>query len=310
MKRILPLILFISSQISFSQHLTEPYLQDIVSQFPNVRDVAISPDGNDVMFSAQSIMGNLSTIISIKKDGNTWSKPEVASFSGKYFDLEPFFSLDGLTLYFVSTRPEDSTSNEAKDFDIWYVERETLKSKWSEAKNLGSPINTEHGEFYPSLAENGNFYFTRDNPTLGRKDDLYVSEFINGTYSEPQPLPDTINSEGYEYNAFIASDESYILFGSYNRKDGFGSGDMYISHHSENGWTQAKNLGNKINTDKMDYCPFVLDDTLYFTSKLDSTNTNFESSLSIEELLNEFNRYDNGSSRLYKVNLKAILTKE
>ncbi|HMB99632.1 MAG TPA: hypothetical protein VKN14_01205 [Flavobacteriaceae bacterium] len=306
MKQILLFVLLIISQVSFTQNSDKPFIPDIVSQFPNVRDVAISPDGNEIMFSAQSVMGNLSTIVSVSKKGTQWSKPKVASFSGKYFDLEPFFSSDGLKLYFVSTRPLDQNSTKTKDFDIWYVERKTTSDSWSEPKNLGSPINTEHGEFYPSIAENGNFYFTRDNPTLGRKDDLYVSKFIDGTYSVPKALPDTINSEGYEYNAFIAPDESYILFGSYNRKDGFGSGDMYISHNTENGWTEAKNLGNSINTNKMDYCPFVKDDILYFTSKKDATQTEFDSALTIEQVMQEFNKYDNGSSRLYQISADIL----
>jgi len=309
MKRILLFFFLLLSTLHFSQNTVTPFLPEVISQFPNVRDVAISPNGNEIMFTAQSVMGNLSAIITITKNGEQWDKPKVASFSGKYFDLEPFFSNDGLKLYFVSTRPLTKSSIESENFDIWYAERKTLDSEWSEAKNLGSPINTEHGEFYPSIAENGNFYFTRDNPSLGRKDDLYVSEFLNGSYTKPKALPDTINSEGYEYNAFIASDESYILFGSYNRKDGFGSGDMYISYNSENGWTEAKNLGNSINTNKMDYCPFVKGNTLYFTSKQDGTLTEFDSALTIDKLIQEFNKHDNGSSRLYKINSKAVLSK-
>ena len=307
MKQIfLFLFLFTASFIS-SQNSVKPFLADIVSQFPNVRDIAISPNGNEIMFSAQSVMGNVSTIITINKNDNTWSSPKVALFSGRYFDLEPFFSNDGLKLYFVSTRPLDETMTEAKDFDIWYVERESLTSTWSEAINLGSPINTEHGEFYPSISKNGNFYFTRDNPALKRKDDIYVSEYKNGIYTNPKALSDTINSEGYEYNAFIAPDESYLIYGCYGRKDGFGSGDLYISYNTENGWSQAENLGSNINSNKWDYCPLVIKNTLYYTSKVDNTETNFESNLTINELLKEFGKYDNGLSRLYQISIENII---
>ena len=307
MKRIFLFFFLIATSVHFSQNTVKPFLPEIVSQFPNVRDIAISPNWKDIMFSAQSVMGNVSTIITIRKNENEWSSPKVASFSGQYFDLEPFFSRDGLKLYFVSSRPLDNSSAEAKDFDIWYVERQTVNDNWSEPKNLGSPINTEHDEFYPSISENGNFYFTRDNPELKRKDDIYISEFKNEIYTEPKALLDTINSFGYEYNAFIAPDESYLIYGCYNRKDGFGSGDLYISHKTENGWTQSENLGDQINTPKMDYCPFVMNNTLYFTSKLDNTRTDFQTSLTIEELIKEFNKYDNGLSRLYQVSIQEIL---
>lgn len=307
MKPILPFILSAISFWGFCQQQPQPVLEDIISQFPNVRDIAISPKGNEIMFTAQSVMGNLSAIIVVKKEGDTWGLPEVAPFSGKYFDLEPFFSLDGLKLYFVSTRPLNTQSNTPKDFDIWYVERKNPDSQWSEPKNLGSPINTGWGEFYPSIARNGNFYFTRDHTELDRKDDLYVSKFKNGRYEEPVALPNTINSDGYEYNAFIALDESYLLFGSYNRKDGSGSGDLYISYNTETGWSEAKNLGKLVNSDKMDYCPFVKGSTLYFTSKRDQTEVNQNDVLSFDELEEAFWKYANGSSRLYKISTDQVI---
>ncbi|WP_420868340.1 TolB family protein [Aestuariivivens sediminis] len=296
-------ILLINSIVFSQSQLAEPYLPGYLKEFPNVRDLTMSPDGNEIMFTAQSVMGNLSAIISLKKENNVWGKLQIAPFSGKYFDLEPCFSKDGLRLYFVSTRPLFSHYNDPKDFDIWYTERQSLNSEWSEPKNMEFPINTEHGEFYPSLSKNGNLYFTRDNTTLKRKDDIYFSEYDNGGYSEPVALSDSINSEGYEYNAFIAPDESYLIFGCYNRTDGYGSGDLYISYNIGNQWTKAKNMGDTINSDKMDYCPFVdtKTNTLYFTSKRDNTNAQFDNPVNLEELLIELNRYDNGSSRLYKI---------
>lgn len=307
MKSFITFVVLSISFFGFCQKQPQPVLEDIVSQFPNVRDIAISPNGNEVMFTAQSVMGNLSAIIVITKEGDSWGLPEVAPFSGKYFDLEPFFSLDGLKLYFVSTRPLDSQLNTPKDFDIWYVERNTLESAWSNPKNMGSPINSEFGEFYPSIADNGNFYFTRDNTDLNRKDDIYVSQLVNDTYQEPVALPDGINTESYEYNAFISPDESYLLFGGYNRKDGFGSGDIYISYRSETGWSVAKNLGKHVNSDKMDYCPFVKGGFLYFTSKRDETKVNQKDALSFDELEQEFWKYANGSSRLYKISTHQVI---
>lgn len=310
MRYILIFLMLVNSYSIESQNEVSPFIPEIVKKFPNVRDITISPNGDEIMFTAQNIMGTISTIIHVKKDHDGFKNPKVASFSGKFFDLEPFFSHDGLKLYFVSTRPLDGSINKAKDFDIWYVERQTISSNWSEAKNMGNPINTEHGEFYPSIAKNGNFYFTRDNPKLKRKDDIYLSKYINGILTEPKALPNIINSDGYEYNAFISPDESFLIYGCYNRKDGLGSGDLYISFNTKDGWTEAKNLGNKINSTKMDYCPFVdfKTNTLYYTSKQDNSKTAFKNPLTIETLLNEFNKYDNGLSRLYKIKLDKTTT--
>lgn len=295
--------------LCFTQVSPKPFLSDITNSFPNVRDLAVSPNGNEVLFTAQSVMGNLSAIVFSKRINNTWTKPKVLPFSGQFFDLEPFFSSDGLTLYFVSTRPITNESLVPKDFDIWYVKRNTIKDAWSEPINIGSPINTIHDEFYPSIAKNGNCYFTRDNPDLKTKDDIYVSKFKDNRYETPKKLSNTINTDGYEYNAFIAPDESYIIFGSYNRKDGFGSGDLYISFLTENGWTSTENLGDTINSEKMDYCPFVdtKTNTLYFTSKRDNTKIQHEKPLTTEEFLTELNKENNGSSRLYQVSIDKLL---
>lgn len=297
--------------LSISQNNTVAFLPEIVKQFPNVRDLAISPNGEEILFSVQSFMGNISALVSLKKDGNDWSEPKLVPFSGQFFDIEPFFSKDGLKLYYASNRPLIKTINETKDFDIWYVARKTLDAPWSEPINMGSPINSVNDEFYPSLSENGNLYITVDNKALNRKDDIYVSELINGTYTRPKALSENINSEGYEFNAFIAPDESYILYTCYNRKDGLGSGDLYISHKTDTDWTPAKNVGEIVNTDKMEYCPFVdpKNKTLYFTSKRDNTKTAFETPLSIDLLKKEFFKYDNGLSRLYSVSLDSVLQK-
>jgi hypothetical protein len=287
----------------------EGFLPEIFSQYPNVRDIAISTGGDEIYFTVQSYLGELSAILYIKSEYGFFSKPQVAPFSGKYHDLEPFLSTDGLRLYFSSNRPLEEGAGETKDYDIWYVERLSIKSAWSAPVNMGYPINTESNEFYPSVSRLNNLYFTSDGPLSKGKDDIFVSKWRNGTYDLPVSLGDSINSDGIEFNAFIAPDESYLLYTCYNRKDAYGSGDLYISYLDVNGlWTKAVNMGPNINSPKMDYCPFV--DTgngiLYFTSKRNSLQTKFAMPQSLDKLLEEMNRYENGLSRLYKVQLGPL----
>lgn len=310
--KLIAFVICLFSGLCISQSKTSnvtPFLEHIVSQFPNVRDIAITE--NEAVFSAQSVMGDISSLVYIRKLDGYWSKPEVAIFSGQFFDIEPFFSEDGLTLYFVSNRPLESTSTEVKDFDIWYVARTSLDGEWSTPKNIGAPINTKMDEFYPVITKSKNLYFTLDNPNLNQKDDIYVSKFMNGMYLEPERLDDSINSNGYEFNAYVSPDESFMIYTCYDRADGNGSGDFYISYRSDKGWTQAKNMGADINSDKMDYCPFVNINmnTLYFTSKRLIT-PNLKSSVNLDGLKTLFNAYENGSSRLYKTIITQELNKQ
>lgn len=308
MKKIYPAFLFFLTSIALSQgNNPEPFLPEIFSQFPNVRDIAISSDGDEIYFSVQSYLDEVSFIAWIKKINDAWSDPEIASFSGKYFDIEPFLSSDGLKLYYASNRPLDGTGEKPKDFDIWYVQRQNINSDWSNPINIGLPINTEENEFYPSISDKGNFYFTCDARETKGKDDIFFSRFDGEKYTMPESLSDSINSAGYEFNAFISPDESYIIFTGYQWDDGIGSGDLYISYNlPEGGWTKAKNLGTEINSSKMDYCPFVdtKTNTLYFTSKRTSINKSGTGFSTMKDFLNEMKHYENGLSRIYRTFLK------
>ncbi|MDY8137442.1 hypothetical protein [Aquimarina sp. 2201CG5-10] len=307
MRRI-TLLLFLAFQMAIGQETSKvlPAFSEIISQFPTVRDFTISPNQDEAYFTIQGYMGDLSTIVKITKEGTTWSTPKVAPFSGQYSDLEAMFSPDGLKLFFVSKRPENTTSTKPKDHDIWYIQRVNTTSAWSTPINIGSPINTEGDEFYPSIAKNGNLYFTSTGQGTKGKDDIFISSLENGKYTTPKSLGNAINSVGYEYNAYIAPDESFLIFGGYKRKDGLGSGDLYISYHKDNTWSEAKNLTKAVNSDKMDYCPYydLKTKTLYFTSKRYNMPQGFEQPQDLKQLLKHMNSYENGLSRIYSTSIK------
>ena len=269
----------------------------------DIRDFALSSSRQEAYITVQSRFSEVSVLVQIKKVNNVWSMPKLLSFSGQYNDLEPFLSKDDLTLYFASNRPVSDSTNQPKDFDIWYVKREDLTAEWGEPINLGAPINTVHDEFYPSVAKNNNLYFTSNRPNSKGKDDIFFSTWKMGLYSEPVSLSDSINTDGYEFNAYISPDESFIIFSGYGRKDGFGSGDLYISFQDNNqNWSKAINLGKDINSKYMDYCPFfdTRTNTLYFTSKRSSFKSQYDFQ-NIEDALHEINKAENGLSKIYLI---------
>ncbi|MEH6536702.1 MAG: hypothetical protein V7719_09930 [Psychroserpens sp.] len=299
------------SEIIYKKGAVVPFAPNIFSQFTNVRDFTISAKESEAYFTLLSPFGELSVIMHVQKDNDTWQEPKITSFSGQYKDLEPFLSPDGLKLYFASNRPVSKDSTIVKDFDIWYVQRDKLGANWSEPINIGAPVNSSLDEFYPSVTYSNNIYFTTIKKELESQDDIFMCEWKDGNYSEPEPLGEGVNTKGAEFNAYVAPDESYILFSGWRRSGGVGSGDLYISKRENGEWLPAKNLGKEINSKYMEYCPFVNKETgtLYLTSrrshidKKDAGYTNFE------ELMNEINRYDNGSSRIYKTDFKDLISK-
>lgn len=186
---------------------------------------------------------------------------------------------------------------------MWIVKRRA--NGWNKPKIIKS---LENNGGYPSLANNGNLYFfdTRDD-CLG-KIDIYVSKCINGRYAEPENLGSSINSDYNELDAFIAPDESYIIFGS-DRPDGFGSGDNFISFQCKDGtWSKALNMGKPINSNAVDYCPTVTPDGKYFFFA--STRKTFQSysekPITYKDKIRIINSPGNGSSDIYWVDAKII----
>lgn len=298
--------LLLSSLFSYGQnHPVVEHAFDLSSYSSNIRDFALSSSGDEAYITVQSSLGEISVLVEIEKSGKEWIPKRILPFSGKYKDLEPFLSEDNLRLYFASNRPKPDSIDISDDFDIWYVERAEKNENWGDPINPGEPINSEYNEFYPSVSQQSNLYFTSDRPSSKGKDDIFCSVWKNNEYTEPFSLNDSINTIGYEFNAFIAFDESYIIFSAYNREDGFGSGDLYISYRDENEkWGKAINLGEEYNSKYMDYCPFVdsHSKTLYFTSKRNSFEeiNNFHN---IDELVEEIEKNENSISTIYKVSI-------
>ena len=275
----------------------------IVSDGYSNRDMALSPDGNDLYYTLQWSYGLFSVILHAEKIKGTWTKPETASFSGRFNDLEPAYSPDGKKLYFTSNRPLPG-SDSTKDYDIWYMLRKG--SNWEGPFNAGAKINTGKDEFYPSQAKNGNLYFTRDNGET--KDDIFVSAFKDGKYEDPVRLPDEVNSKGYDFNAFVDPDENFILFSSYQRSDDMGGGDLYYSLRRNGRWLPAVHFGKEINSASLDYSPFVSADKRYFffTSKRLLVKFPFRETKTAAQIKEILSSCGNGNDDIYLMNFKVV----
>ncbi len=273
-----------------------------LNKYQNLRDFCISAQEDEAYFTIQSPNQDLSQIVCVKN--YEWNKPELLTFCDAYSYLEPFLSRDGNRLYFASDRPKKETDSTKSDFDIWYVERKNNISNWSLPINMGVPVNSVNDEFYPTLSDNGNLYFTMDAKTGLGKDDIYFCKFNGEEYAPPMLLNNHINSEGYEFNAFVAKDESYIIYTRYNTADGFGSGDLYIAKKDEHGeWKASENMGAIINTKYMEYCPFYDQNThtLYFTSRRSKLIP--QKFKDVYSYLETISGSENGLSKLYKINV-------
>jgi hypothetical protein len=277
------LALFISAcgSASGDQDTTIPYLgqtpPDTIPQIfaPGIISLAdryefgstFSKDGTELYFGVDQNFdlhqaGRIETWSTALVDGK-WEKPEVLLSHPDFTHNDPMLSPDESKLYFISSRPLEG--NEAKDIDIWYVER--IENGWSSPKNVGSPINSTSNEYYVSFAEDGALYFSSNANASDKYPtdfDIYKSDWENGVFQKPVRLPKTINTLAYEGDAYVAPDESFIIFCA-TRRSGYGRGDLYISFKDESGnWTKSRNMGSTINDENHQLCPFVTHDGKYF----------------------------------------------
>ena len=282
----------------------EIFAPDFISTNLGERDAAFTPDGKEFYYSLWT--GSFGVILVTKETETGWSNPEIASFSHNNSNIEPFITSNGKKLFFSSNRPIEKNDDE-KDYDIWYVIK--TDSGWSTPINVGSPVNSNADEFYPSVADNGNLYFTAQTEKSLGSEDIWLSKFKDGKYEKPENLGEAVNSKTDEFNAFVAPDESYIIFSNWGRKDGLGGGDLYISFKDENGnWLSSKNLGENINSLQLDFCPYISTDGKYFffTSRRVNkklTDKDHQSYSSLEQMLNS---PQNGNNDIYWMSSSTI----
>jgi peptidoglycan-associated lipoprotein len=102
-----------------------------------------------------------------KRTAGTWGDPESLPLTGdSLVNAHPAVSPDNLTLYFVSDKPGGMGGK-----DIWKATRDTPDGQWGEPLNMGYPVNTRGDELFPTVAPDGELYFSSNgHPGIGGLD--------------------------------------------------------------------------------------------------------------------------------------------
>ncbi|HUX08620.1 MAG TPA: hypothetical protein VMX35_15065 [Acidobacteriota bacterium] len=276
----------------------------IVSTGLDELNAVFLPGGKELIFSVTS--GQMKwALVTMREENGRWTAPEVAPFSGVYGDVDPCVSPDGKRLYFCSDRPRSGEGEAENDYDIWYVEK--TDGGWSEAVNLGPPVNSDANEFYPSFASDGTIYFQSWRPGGIGQADIYRSRLVGGRYTEVECLPEAVNSVEFEGDAFIAPDESYIIVSTYRESENHGFSDLYISFRDEaDGWSELINMGSKINSSGGENCQILspCGKHLFFTGR--RSRDDLKTPLTYKDLQEIQNSPLNGGGDIYWVDARVI----
>lgn len=194
--------------------------------------------------------------------------PAVNSAREEYL---PYLTADNQELLFTSRRPGNigGYSSMLRDYSEDFYLATWQDTGWSEAQNLGAPINTPENEGSATMSEDGRtIYFTACNQEGGYGScDIYRATRQGKRWSQPELLPAPVNSKYWDGQPCLSPDGQALYFAS-DRPGGVGSYDLWVCYRQGDRWTAAQPLDSTINTQGHEDSPFLHADgiTLYFSS--------------------------------------------
>jgi dipeptidyl aminopeptidase/acylaminoacyl peptidase len=213
--------------------------------------ITFSPNGNEIYFSRYTPADDMDTIWVTRQVNGAWTAPAVAEFAGGSYDIEPFITPDGSRMYFSSIRQGGPDS-----FQIWSMDRR--ETGWTAPVRLGSPFSA-NSKMYPTAARNGNLYFTEDVSATRRL--FLMARYADGGFETPNQVSATVNACNSMGHAFIAADESFLVFDAAPDEQNF---YLQVSFKGKNNeWLSPARLNDDVNAAGTVTCPAISPDGKY-----------------------------------------------
>ena len=221
-------------------------------------------DLQEFYFTRRAISGRWPAIMVTRRGPEGWTEPESVGFDDAYTAIDLFITPDGQRMVFCSNRPHREGDQPRSDHDFWVSRRD--EGGWGEPHLFAPAAVSDWEDYYPVVTESGNLYFNsqRDGPGTNN---IFRAIPEQGTYGSAEKLPEPINSQHREFDAFVSPTEDMIVFSS-DRPGGFGRSDIYVSFLEDGGWSEPRNLGGEVNSDGAEFGAILSPDGryLFFTS--------------------------------------------
>lgn len=188
------------------------------------------------------------------------------SINSSFEESSMSFASDSL-VFITSTKP---TKNGAVSENIYYSNKNN--GKWTKITDIGKPINTLGNDAVLSFDNKVQRLFLYADVNGG---DIYVSDKKEALWTKPLPFSDSINSTQMESSLCFTPDSKVVYFIS-NGHGSMGGKDIFYSVKQESGWSNPLNIGSVINSEFDEESPFLLGDTLYFSSKGHTSSGGFD----------------------------------
>ena len=182
----------------------------------------------------------------------------------------PVVSPDGRTLYFTVSNHAQNTGGKKDGGDIWISL--LLGNDWSAPVNAGTVLNDASYNAVAGFSADGSQLYLLGHYALNgvaRSQGIAVSRKTGSGWTTPEniSIPYFKNTSS-KLSGHVSGDGNVFVFSaeSYNSS---GAEDIYVSLKDRSGnWSEAKNLGQTINTSLQEVSPWLSDNgrTLYFAS--------------------------------------------
>ncbi|MFH2143898.1 MAG: OmpA family protein [Bacteroidota bacterium] len=130
--------------------------------------------------------------------------------------------------------------------------------------NLGTNVNTEYDDYWPSLTVDGEILITTVLLPIDSRfpitpknaqEDFFITYKKDNDWTKAANMGTPVNTQGNEGAQSFSVDGRFLFYTVCNRMEDFGSCDIYFSQKVGNKWTDPKNIGQPINSSAWESTP-------------------------------------------------------
>jgi hypothetical protein len=218
--------------------------------------------------AATAIVAMLPAVATAKTHGPWGAASLEVGVNSARADGCPMETVDGLTLFFASTRP-GAVGGDTDPNDIWKISRPAIDAAWGQAVHLPAPVNSSAADFCPTPLPGNRLFFVsaRGGPGSCGAGDIFRTrkQPVKG-WLQPTNLGCVADGTGPNFgggefspSVFEVDGVTYLYFSS----TGLGSDqDIYVSRQRADGSFSAPTAVADLNTGSADQMPNVRRDGL------------------------------------------------
>jgi len=157
-------------------------------------------------------------------------------------DAEPTFTADGRTMYFNCF---DRGGRVGSDICVSAL----VDGEWTEPEIVEAVSTEEYSEVEPLLSPDGQqLYIMSARPDGHGGADFWVSDLVDGEWTEPRNLGVPFNTPYMDHCLYFAGEDWEYAYWTSTRPGGYGGNDIWMSARVDGVWQEAVNLGPNVNT--------------------------------------------------------------